>query len=45
VREAARQGFRRSVCPAGNARSLGAGGVGVEGIAALDELFDALGFG
>jgi DNA repair protein RadA/Sms len=45
AREAARQGFRRCVLPAGNARGLAAAGVRAEGVAALDQLFDALGLG
>jgi DNA repair protein RadA/Sms len=42
-REAARQGFRRCVLPAGNARGLRpAPGLRVQGVAALDQLFEAL---
>jgi DNA repair protein RadA/Sms len=43
LREAARQGFRRCVLPASNARGLAAvDGTRAEGVAALDQLFDAL---
>jgi DNA repair protein RadA/Sms len=43
VREAARQGFRRCLLPAGNARGLEApAGVRVEGVATLEALFEAL---
>jgi len=43
VREAARQGFRRCILPAGNERGLGGdGGVRVQGVATLAELFAAL---
>jgi DNA repair protein RadA/Sms len=42
-REAARQGFRRCVLPAGNARGLRPPpGLRVQGVAALDQLFEAL---
>ena len=42
VREAARQGFRRCLLPAGNARGLAAvDGTRAQGIAALDQLFEA----
>jgi DNA repair protein RadA/Sms len=44
LREAARQGFRHCVMPAGNARGLTAvDGVRAEGVATLDRLFEALG--
>src|SRR5207245_1805710 len=44
LREAARQGFRRCVLPATNARGLEApDGVAPEGVASLDQLFDVLG--
>src|SRR5262249_3476901 len=44
LREAARQGFRRCVLPAGNARGLAAvDGAHAEGVAALDRLFEVLG--
>ena len=44
VREAARLGFRRCVLPASNVRGLPpVDGVRVEGVAALDRLFDAVG--
>jgi DNA repair protein RadA/Sms len=42
VREAARQGFRRCLLPAGNTRGIAVDGVRVEGVAALDQLFTAL---
>ena len=43
VREAARQGFRRCILPAGNVRGLPATpGLRAQGVAALDQLFDAL---
>ncbi|MCW5891267.1 MAG: DNA repair protein RadA [bacterium] len=43
VREAARQGFRTCILPAGNARGLAApAGTRLRGVAALDQLFDAL---
>jgi DNA repair protein RadA/Sms len=43
LREAARQGFRRCILPAGNARGLARpDGVTVVGVAALDQLFEAL---
>jgi DNA repair protein RadA/Sms len=42
LREAARQGFRRCLLPAGNLRGLAVDGCRVEGIAALDQLFAAL---
>ncbi|TMA68810.1 MAG: DNA repair protein RadA [Deltaproteobacteria bacterium] len=44
LREAARQGFRRCVLPATNARGLEApDGVAPEGVGSLDQLFDVLG--
>ncbi|TMA61906.1 MAG: DNA repair protein RadA [Deltaproteobacteria bacterium] len=44
LREAARQGFRRCVLPATNARGLDApDGVTAEGVASLDQLLDVLG--
>jgi DNA repair protein RadA/Sms len=44
LREAARQGYRRCVCPAGNARGLaGEGGATVHGVATLPDLFALLG--
>src|SRR5262249_45654719 len=44
LREAARQGFRHCVMPAGNTRGLAAvDGVRAEGVATLERLFDALG--
>src|SRR5262245_38106925 len=43
LREAARQGFRRCILPAGNVKGLARpDGVTVAGVAALDQLFDAL---
>jgi DNA repair protein RadA/Sms len=43
VREAARQGFRRCILPAGNVRGLpGTPGLRTQGVPALDHLFDAL---
>jgi DNA repair protein RadA/Sms len=43
LREAARQGFRRCILPAGNVRDLAVpDGVRVDGVAALDQLFTAL---
>jgi DNA repair protein RadA/Sms len=43
AREAARQGFRRCVLPAGNLAGLRAGhGLGLHGVGALDELFEVL---
>ncbi len=43
LREAARQGFRRCVLPAGNLRGLPVlDGACVTGVAALDQLFEAL---
>jgi len=46
LREAARQGFRRCILPASTARGLAAiDGTRAEGIAALDQLFTALGLG
>ena len=43
VREAARQGFLRCILPAGNMRGLPATpGLRAQGVAALDQLFDAL---
>jgi DNA repair protein RadA/Sms len=43
VREAARQGFRACILPAGNAKGLPVpAGVRVRGVAVLDQLFDAL---
>src|SRR5213594_553427 len=43
LREAARQGFRRCVLPASNARGLAVDGTRAEGVAALDQLFEVLG--
>jgi DNA repair protein RadA/Sms len=43
LREAARQGFRRCILPAGNVRGLALPeGVRADGVAALDQLFAAL---
>ena len=43
AREAARQGFLRCILPAGNVRGLPATpGLRAQGVAALDQLFDAL---
>jgi DNA repair protein RadA/Sms len=43
AREAARQGFVRCILPAGNVRGLPATpGLRAQGVAALDQLFDAL---
>src|SRR5881628_1796103 len=42
LREAARQGFRRCVLPASNARGLAVDGTRAEGVAALDQLFEVL---
>jgi DNA repair protein RadA/Sms len=45
VREAARQGFRTCILPAGNARGLAVPGIAVCGVAGLEPLFDALELG
>ena len=43
LREAARQGFRRCILPASNARGLAAvDGIRVDGVAGLDRLFEVL---
>jgi DNA repair protein RadA/Sms len=43
AREAARQGFRRCVLPATNARGLAVlDGVRAQGVATLEELFEAV---
>src|SRR5207249_2999098 len=42
LREAARQGFRRCVLPASNARGLAVDGTRAEGVAALEQLFEVL---
>jgi DNA repair protein RadA/Sms len=42
AREAARQGFRRCVLPATNARGLALDGVRAQGVATLEELFEAV---